>query len=877
MNYFKKIRSRLRALFGKRKLDGEMDEEMRSHIELRTRANLAAGMRADDARSVAMREFGWTESIKETCRDQRGVSWIETLVQDTRYGLRQLRKNPGFTIIAVLTLALGIGANTAIFSFVNAILLRPLPFKDSDRLVMLFESWPAQSSYKNAVGPILGDWRRMSTAFEGLAAMNHGTFILTGRGQPESLRVPMVSANTFSLLRVKPLLGRDFLPEEETYGKGAVVLLSYEYWSDRFGRDTNIVGQSITLNSVPFQVVGVMPPHTYFPDGAAPFWTPLTFSPGYLQQRHNHQLTVYGRLKPGVSLAQARADMNRVAAQMSAPDAEKDKWGAEVYPWQEIMVGDSRTILLVLLGSVGMVLLIGCVNVANLLLARSASRQREFSIRGALGASRLQIIRQLLTESLLLSVLGGAAGIFLANFGLKALVRLGSSSLPRVWEGIHLDATSLAFTTLATLATALIFGLAPAIQTGRTALSSELNDSSRGSSSGQKRQRVRMTLVVAEVALSLLLLVSAGLLMRSFGNLLSQHLGYTSENLITMGVSLPDKTYPDQAAKTRFIGQFLERVRALPGVQSSAMAFGIPLSNHGADLTVSFPDAPPRAAGEAADAGYEQISPGYFQAMGISFVQGRDFTDQDREKTSSVLIVDEAFVKNFKLGDHVLGQRVNVGDGTDNAEIVGVVKEIRHSGLAEEPRGEMYRPLQQACFGYVTLVVRTQTDPAAMTREIRSTLAEIDKDLPLTEIQTMTQMVSASVGQQKLSMQLLAAFAGVALLLAVIGLYGVLSYNVAQRTQEIGIRMALGAQSGEVIRLVLKQGVGLALAGIAVGLVGALAFTRVMRSMLFGISPSDPLTLIGISCVLGIVALLASWLPARRAAKVDPMVALRHE
>jgi putative ABC transport system permease protein len=877
MNWTKKIQSRMRAIFSKRELDREMDEEMRTHVELRTRANIAAGMEPREARCAALREFGRVESIKETCRDQRGVGWVEILVQDARYGWRQLRKNPGFTAVGLLTLALGIGANTAIFSFVNAILLRPLPFKDSDRLVMLFESWPAQASYKNAVGPILGEWRRMSTAFEGLAAVNLGSYNLTGRGQPESLTAPMVSANTFSLLRVKPMLGRDFLPEEETYGKPPVLLLSYEYWSRRFGGDTNIVGQSITLNSAPFLVIGVMPPHTFFPAGAAPFWTVLTFSPDDLRQRHNHHLSVYGRLKPGISLAQARADMNLVAAQMAAPEAEQNRWGAEVYPWREIMVGDSRAVLLVLLGAVGMVLLIACVNIANLLLARSAARHREFAIRGALGASRKRMIRQLLTESLLLSALGGAAGILLAYVGLQVLVRLSPDSLPRVWEGIRLDATSLGFTTVLTLATGLIFGLAPAAQTARAALATELNDSSRGSSSGQKRQGARKALVVCEVALSLLLLVSAGLLIRSFSSLLSQRLGYNPEQLVTMAVALPDKTYPSLTEKSRFFGRFLAGVQALPGVEASAMAFGIPLSDQGANLAVSFPGAPPHAAGEAVSAGYQQISPGYFHAMGIPFVQGRDFAEQDREKATPVLIVDETFVRKFKLGAHPLGQRVNVGDGTDNAEIVGVVKAVRHSGLADEPRGEMYRPLQQMCVGYASLVVRTRVDSAAMTREIRSELDTLDKDLPLKDVRTMTQMVSASIGQQRLSTQLLGAFAGVALLLAVIGLYGVLSYSVAQRTQEIGIRMALGAKSTDVLKLILTQGMGLTLAGITLGLAGALACTRILRSLLFGVSPTDPPTLIGITGLLGGVALLACWLPARRAAKVDPMVALRHE
>jgi len=799
-------------------------------------------------------------------------------MNDLKYAVRMLLKNPAFTAIGALTLALGIGANTAIFSFVNAILLRPLPYKDPERLVMVFENHVVNGWYKNSVGaPVLGEWRKQSTVFDGLAARGWGGFILTGKGQPENLPGSFLSANIFSLLGIKPVLGRDFLPEEEVYGNHHVVLLSYDLWHRRFGGDTNIIGQSITLNAEPHAVIGVMPPRTFFPERDTQLWTPLAFSPDQLRQRHAHNYLVYGRLKPGFTLARARAEMELIALRMAEADEQNKGWGAEVHALHEIMVGDSRAVLLVLLGSVGLVLLIGCANIANLLLARSAARTREFAIRAALGAGRGQMLRQLLTESLLLAVCGGMAGTLLAWLGLRVLVRFSPPDLPRIWEGIHLDGWTFAFTAVVTLATGLVFGLAPALQSANPALARELNESARGSSAGRHRQRVRGMLVVSEVALSLMLLIGAGLMIRSFSHLVSQKLGYNPEHVISMGVGLPDKKYPGQGDRERFFDQFLARVRALPGVQSAGLAAGLPLSGWNSSLYVRIIGAPPPAPGEAVSAGYAQVSPGYFHTMNIPLLQGRDFTEQDRTNTVPVVIVDETFVKNFKLGTNVLGRRIYIGDGTDNVEVIGLVKDTKRASMAEAPRGEMYRTYRQMDWGYKSLAVRTQRDPAEVTRAIRVELDAIDKDQPLENVRTMTQLVGSSVAQRRLSVQLLGGFAGVAMLLAAIGLYGVLAYSVTQRTQEIGIRMALGAQHVDVLKLVLGQGMTLTAIGILAGLAGALAVTRLMSSLLYDVKPFDPATFTGVSLLLTVVAFFACWLPARRATCVDPMEALRYE
>ncbi len=865
MNWAHKLRLRLRALFQKEKLDARMDEEMRSHVELRAQANIDAGMSPQEARFAALRQFGWSETIKEACREQRGWPRLENLFQDVRFGIRILRKNPGFTTVAVLTLALGIGANTAIFSFVHAILLRPLPFKEANRLVMVFTGYLQNGSHKNWVAaPTLDEWRKQSTVFEALAARTFGGFVLTGKGQPENIPGSRLSANIFRLLGTQPVLGRDFLPEEETYGKDHVVLLSHELWRRRYGGDRGIIGQSITINDEPYAVIGVMPPRTFFPEHDTQLWTPLAFSPEQLRDYGSHNYLIYGRLRPGATLAQANVEMGVVAQRMAQADEHYKGSGAEVYSLREIMVGDSRTVLLVLLGSVGFVLLIGCANIANLLLARSAARLREFAIRAALGARRAQMFRQLLTESLLLAVLGGATGTVLAGFGLQALVHFSPPDLPRVWEGIHLDGRTLGFTALVTLAAGLIFGLVPALQSSNFVLVGPLNENSRGSSTGRQRQQLRAVLVVSEVALSVVLLIGAGLMIRSFGRLISQELGYTPEHVISMDLGLPWKKYPTLADQTRFFEGLKAKVETLPGVQSAGLVRGLPLSGQNVGMSIGIQGAPPPAPGEPWDADYAQVSPGYFRTMNIPLLQGRDFDERDRTNTVPVTIVNETFVREFKLGTNVLGRLISFG-GVNQIEIIGVVKDIKRTGLAIPLRGEVYRAYQQQCWGFMSLVVRTQSDPAEITRAVRVELDTIDKDQPIENIRTMTQLVASSLGQRRLSVQLLGGFAGVALLLAAIGIYGVIAYSVNQRVQEIGIRMALGAQRRDVLSLVIGQGMRPALMGVVIGLVGAFSLTRVMRNLLFEVKPTDPLTFLLVSVLLGGVALLACYVPARRA------------
>src|SRR6266540_2714052 len=787
-------------------------------------------------------------------------------MDDLKFAFRQLLKNPGFTAVAVLTLALGIAANTAIFSFVNAILLQPLPYKDADRLVMIYENYPANGWFKNAVAaPMLDVWRKQSAVFEGLGARGYSGLnpVLTSLGAPETITGWRVSANVFGLLGVKPVLGRDFLPEEDTFGKHHVVLLSHEFWQGHFGGDTSIIGRIITLNSEPKTVIGIMPPRTHFPQGETQVWLPLAFEPWELRYRHAHNYLVLGKLKPGASIAQANAEMTLIAERMAAADAENKGWGAEVHGLQQDMVGHVQRVLLVLLGAVGLVLLIGCANIANLLLTRSTARVREFAIRAALGAGRGQLIRQLLAESLLLCAVGGLGGWLLATAGLACLIRLSPPDLPRVWEGIHLDGSALMFTASLTLMTGLLFGLVPALQASNPALARELTESARGTA-GIRRGRLRSSLVVVEVALSVILLVGAGLMIRSFGRLLAQDFGFNPEQVVTMNINLPNKKYPDQSDSQRLFDQLLAKVRALPGVLASGGVYGLPLSGSIEGQDIELVGAPPLKPGELLTADYAQVSPGYFAAMNIPLLRGRDFTEGDTTNAPLVLIVNETFIRQFGLGTNILGRRLKISDSRRReSEIIGVVKDVKGNDLASPARGAMYRSYQQFCRGRMTLVIRTPRDPLDVTRAVRAELDQLDKDLPLEDIRTMTQLVESSVAQRKLSVRLLSGFSGVALLLAAIGLYGVLAYAVAQRTREIGIRTALGAQRGDVIGLVVRKGMKLAGFGILIGLAGALALTRLIRGLLFGIGPTDPFTFAAVPLLLAAVALLASWMPAR--------------
>ncbi|HEX8986112.1 MAG TPA: ABC transporter permease [Bryobacteraceae bacterium] len=862
------------------KRDDRLREEIEAHLQMAIRDRIERGEPAAQAEAAARREFGNELLIQETTRETWGWMWVDRLVQDFRFALRLFQKNCAFVVFAILVLALGIGATTAVFSFVNAILLRPLPYKDADRLVAVYENYPANGWLRSAVAaPMLEAWRRQTTVFEGLGARRWATarLALTGLGSPETLTGTQVSANVFQLLGVRPSLGQDFLPENEIFGKHHVVLLSHEFWQRRFGGDAGIVGKAIALNSEPTIVIGVMPPGTHFPRSGIDVWQPVAFEPWELGYRHAHNYVVLGKLKPGVSLAQANQELRVIAARMAAADGESKGWGAEVHGLQDDMVGDTRPVLLVLLTAVGLVLLIGCANIANLLLAHSTARVREFSIRLALGAGRGRLIRQLLVESLLLCAAGGLAGWLLAEGALAGLIRLSPPDLPRVSEGIHLDGLALAFTALVTLTTGLLFGLAPAWEALNPALERPLTGNARATA-GIRRGRLRGALVVAEMTFSVVLLIGAGLMIRSFGRLLMQDVGFNPEQVVTMSIKLPGKQYRTQAECQQFFDQLLARVGSLSGVKASGGVFGLPLSGTIEGQDVEFVDAPPPKPGEVLTADYAQVSPGYFTTMNIPLLEGRDFTDRDLPSAPAALIVSESFIRQFHLGTNVLGRRLRVSDSSKReSEIIGVVKDVKSNDLAAPVRAAMYRTYKQFCRGEMALVIRTERDAGDVTRAVRAEVAQLDKDLPLERIGTMTRLVESSVAQRKLSVQLLTGFAGVALVLAAIGLYGVLAHTVSLRTQEIGIRAALGAQRRSVIGLVIRQGMRLAGLGIVLGVAGAFVLSESIRSLLFGVAPTDPITYILAPALLTGVALVACWLPARRAVKVDPMVALRHE
>jgi putative ABC transport system permease protein len=809
---------------------------------------------------------------------------MTTLLQDLRYGIRMLLKSPGFTTVAVLALTLGIGADSAIFSVVNAVLLRPLPYPDSERLVVLRERSP-QLEGMSVAYPNFIDWREQNGAFENIGVFRRQSFNLTGNGEPERLVGSQVSADVFATLRVNAARGRVFTNDEDKPGATPVVVLSHGLWQRRFGGDPNILDQTLTLDGRSFTVIGIMTSDFIFPFRATELWTPVgqaSKDPGW-ENRGNHPgLTGIARLKTGVTLAQARDDMDRVAVNLERqyPDENAGNRVTIISALENAVRGSSageriRPALLVLLGAVGFVLLIACANVANLLLARATTRQKEFAIRTALGASRSRIVRQLLTESILLSVAGGGLGLLLARWGVKLIIAVSPNSIPRSRE-INLDGRVLAFTIGVSVLTGIIFGLVPALQSSKPDLNETLKDAGRGSTGS--RHLFRSGLVVSEVALTLVLLIGAGLMIRSFYHLQQVDPGFNDDHLLTFNISLPPKKYPEEAQKINFYEQLAEKIRALPGVQTVGVSSGLPLGNNGWQTSFRVEGQPEPEPGHTPLTEACVATPDYFQAMGITLLTGRNFTEQDVKDAPHVTLIDEEFARRYWPGEVAVGKNIKNGRNDPPITVIGIVRRVKMDGLNEDSnRVQSYYPFRQLPNGGMTVVVKTASDPMGIVSAARQQVLEIDPDQPVYSVNTMEQLRADSIAPDRLTLMLLGSFAAVALILAGVGIYGVMAYSVTQRTHEIGIRMALGARQGDVLGMVIRQGMKLAVVGVAIGLGGAWLATRLMSSLLFGVSATDPVTFAVISVILTGVALGACFVPARRATKVDPMIALRYE
>jgi putative ABC transport system permease protein len=806
---------------------------------------------------------------------------MDILLQDLRYGIRKLAKNPGFTVIAVLALALGIGANTAIFSVVNAVLLRPLAYKEPGRIAMVWmdnhklgvdQDWHSYPNYM--------EYKNESQTFEDMAAYNDRSFNLTGAGDPVRVVGAWATASLFSVLGVQPVLGRTFTVDEEEPGHDLVVVLSYRLWQRNFGGDRDIVGRQISLNGASRTVVGVMPATFSFPDKDAELWIPLAVSPQARNNRHVLWLKAVGRLRPGVTLAQARADMSTIAGRLEQQYDFMAGYGVNLVPIHDQIVGSVRPALLVLLGAVALVLLIACTNVANLLLVRAAAREREVAIRVALGAARRRLVRQMLTESVILGVVGGGAGLVVAALGLRVLVALAPADIPRL-DQIRIDWLVLAFSMGVSLATGLIFGLVPALQASKPDLNESLKEGGRGSTGGVHRRRVRSVLVVSEVALSLLLLIGAGLMIKSFVRLQRFNLGFNPDRLLTLRLQLPGSKYKQESQVSAFYRELLDRVQNLPGVQSAGAISTIFLTKTPVSTNFTIEGRPPAPFDQRIEVPLDSVSPNYFRVMGIPLLEGREFTDDDKVGARGVVIVNQAFARRFFPDEDPIGKRFVYGEpeGPNPAwlTIVGVVADTRRTGFDAEVRPETFLPYAQTPESSMYIVVRAASEPLHLVEAVRDTVWAIDRDQAVFSIMTMDEMLADKMSQRRFNMLLLGIFAGAALTLATVGIYGVLSYSVTQRTHEIGVRIALGAGRTNVLAMVVGQGMLLAVVGIGLGLTASIFLTRLMAGLLFGVSATDSATFVVISLLLGGVALAASAIPALRATRVDPILALRYE
>jgi putative ABC transport system permease protein len=805
---------------------------------------------------------------------------LDTIWQDIRYSLRILLKNPGFTGIVVIALAIGIGANSAIFSVVNSVLLRPLRYDDPSRLVMVWMDNTRMHveqdihSYPNYV-----DYRDRNESFDDLAAYYGISVNFVGSGEPERVIGTRASANLFGILGVSPYTGRSFLPEEDEPGKDKVVVIGYDLWQRRFGGDTSVIGQAVTMSDVPRTIVGVMPPGFRFPSKDAEFWVPLAPEQEEKEARGAFGYWVIGRLKPGVTLEHARVDMSAIAASLVQQYPQiMEGFGVNLVPLHEQVVGKVRPMLLILLGAVGFVLLIACANVANLLLARALMREREIAIRTALGAGRRRLIRQLLTESAVLALLGGAAGLLLAKWGVSLLIALSPSDTPRL-DQITIDGRVLAFTLIVALLTALIFGIVPALQASKPDLNESLKEGSRGST-GARTHRIRNALVVSEIAISAVLLVGAGLMIRSFARLQQLDLGFKPDHLLTMNLQLT-RARSQEGKGVVFYRDLIERVGALPGVESAGAITAIFLEELPNSTNFSIEGRPPLPPSEQIETPIDFVTPGFFKAMGAPLLRGRELSEADKPDTPRVALINDTFARQFWPGEDPIGQRFKFGRPDSNSPwmtIVGVVADMRRTGYEAAVRCETFLPYtQRPNIGFMSLVVRTTGDPSSMIATVRDQIRQIDREQPISHAGPMTELLGEMIARRRFGTLLLSFFAAVAALLAFVGVYGVVSQSITQREHEIGIRMALGARTSDVLKLVLRQGVSMVIPGVVAGLTGAWWLTSLMTGLLYQTGTHDSFTFIATGAMLAMVAIVATAIPARRAARVDPMVALRQE
>ncbi len=906
MRSLRALALRLAALFGKRRQDSELAAELESHLALHIEENLRAGMSPEEARRQAILRLGGLEQTKEIYRDQQGLPVLETLFQDVRYGLRILRKNPGFTAVAIATLALGIGANSAIFTVVNSVLLRPLPYEDPERLMSVFGSAPSKGlPHFGASPPDFRAMRRQNHTFAGLSAYYQANFNVSGTDKPERLSVMVVSADYFTTLGVQPWLGRNFLPGEEKWGSHLVTIVSEGFWRTHLNSDPNLAGKTVHLDGEPYQIIGVMPSTFYTRQAKLQAWVPMAWKPNDNFDSHNNYfLNMIGRFKPGVSRPQAYADLNSVMSAIAQQFPENKGIGVDLQPLQEAWVGQARPALLVLVGAAGLVLLIACVNLANLLLARSASRLKEIAVRSALGANRSRLVRQLVTESVLLSLLGGGLGLALAYLAL-GLLPLAREILPRV-EHVHVDTQVLLFTLMVSLATGVLFGLLPALESSRNRkLSESLKEGGRTAQPSRGSSRLRSGLVISEVALALVLLIGSGLALRSLQRLLQVDAGFAPDHLLTFDVALPDSYHSDWLSTpdptrigapprvSAFHQELVSRIEQIPGVQAAGAISSLPLQGEDwVKFFVPLDRALPTSMESVANVQYRSVYGHYFTALRIPLIKGRLLNEHDQSTSALSVVVNEGLVRKYWPNQDPIGKTILLtppenlippellphGYHVPKLTVVGVVADTHYGSLNEEPAPVVYGSILQHDFSMSpAFTVRADADPTALVTAVRAALAQVDKNLPMADVSTMDEIMSNSVAQPRLEAVLLGLFGGLAMLLAAVGIYGVMSYSVSQRTSEIGVRMALGAARGDVLLLVCRQGLRLAAVGLAAGLALAFGATRLMSKVLFGVSPTDPLTFGVIIVILAVVALLACYVPARRATRVDPMVALRYE